>query len=361
MAKSEIHHFNTSFTTESGVELKSPQIAYRSWGTLNAAKDNVVFICHALTGNPDADVWFGGLIGTDKTINPEKHFIICTNILGSCYGSTGPTSINPETGKPWQADFPEITIRDIVRFNQKLLDKLEINGIELVVGGSLGGMTALEFAIMDDRVQSAALFAMGKSHSAWAIGISQAQRMAIYADKNWNDGFYDPEHPPAKGLAAARAMAMITYRTPENYAQKFGREVHPEKDIYQVESYLNYQGEKLVGRFDANTYVTLSKAMDTHDVSRGREGFEEVLGNVNKPILVVGFESDKLYPLVLVIGIDSDNLYPVEEQYELVRLIDNARYRRLKSLHGHDAFLIEFDQLNNELHSFYHSLIEVKP
>lgn len=339
MAKPEIHSFRTSFTTESGVELQNPKIAYRSWGTLNKNKDNVVFICHALTGNPDADIWFGGLIGSDKTINPKKHFIICTNILGSCYGSTGPGSINPETGKTWQADFPEITIRDIVRFNQKLLDDLGINGIELVVGGSLGGMTALEFAIMDKRVQSAALFAMGKAHSPWAIGISEAQRLAIYADANWNDGFYEQEKPPKKGLSAARAMAMITYRTPENYEQKFGREIHPEKDIYQVESYLNYQGKKLVDRFDANTYITLSKAMDSHDVSRNRGSFEEVLGNLNKPILIVGFESDKLYP--------------INEQKELAELIPNSKLAELESPFGHDAFLIEFDQLNTQLHSFF--------
>lgn len=339
MATPEIHNFRTSFTTECEVELQNPKIAYRSWGTLNENKDNVVFICHALTGNPDADIWFGGLIESDKTINPEKHFIICTNILGSCYGSTGPASINPETGKAWQADFPEITIRDIVRFNQKLLDDLGINGIELVVGGSLGGMTALEFSIMDKRVQSAALFAMGKAHSPWAIGISEAQRLAIYADANWNDGFYNPETPPAKGLAAARAMAMITYRTPENYEQKFGRKVHPEKDVYQVESYLNYQGEKLVGRFDANTYVTLSKAMDTHDVSRDRGSFKEVLGNLNKPVLIVGFESDKLYP--------------INEQKELAELIPNSKLAELESPFGHDAFLIEFDQLNTQLHSFF--------
>jgi homoserine O-acetyltransferase len=152
MTKPLIHSFESSFTTESGVEITDPVISYRSWGKLNTEKDNVVFICHALTGNTDADVWFGGLIGTDKTINPDKHFIICTNILGSCYGSTGPESINPETGKAWQADFPDITIRDIVRFNQKLLDELGITGIKLVVGGSLGGMTALEFALIDDRV-----------------------------------------------------------------------------------------------------------------------------------------------------------------------------------------------------------------
>ncbi|MEX0844975.1 MAG: homoserine O-acetyltransferase [Balneolaceae bacterium] len=346
MAETINHKLKKSFFTESGYEIKNPEIAYRSWGNLNSLNDNVILICHALTGNTDANDWFGGLIGKGKSIDPEKHFILCPNIVGSCYGSTGPTSINPDTGKAYQADFPEITIRDIVRFNQLLLDDLDINGIELVIGGSLGGMTALEFVIMDDRVQSAALLAMGKAHSPWAIGISQAQRLAIYADEHWNDGFYSPENPPAKGLAAARAMAMITYRSPENYELKFGRDIHPQKQLYQVESYLNYQGQKLVDRFDANTYITLSHAMDTHDVSRNRGSFEEVLGNIHKPVLVVGFKSDKLYP--------------INEQKELAELIPNSTFASLDSPYGHDAFLIEFDQLNTQLTSFFHSLTEVK-
>lgn len=340
------HTFKDSFITESGVEIPQPRIVWRTWGKLNKAKDNVVFICHALTGNPHADDWFGGLIGSGKSIDPKKHFIICPNILGSCYGTTGPASFNPKTGKAWQADFPEITIRDIVRFNQKLLDELEINKIELVIGGSLGGMTALEFAIMDERIQRAALFAMGKAHTPWAIGISEAQRLAISADKNWNHGFYDQDQPPAKGLAAARAMAMITYRTPENYQQKFGREIHPEKEIFQVESYLNYQGKKLVERFDANAYISLTKAMDSHDISRGRGTFEGVLGDLRRPVLIVGFNSDKLYP--------------IEEQRELEKLIPSSHLAELESPYGHDAFLIEFDQLNIELQKFYHSLTEVQ-
>lgn len=343
----KITTLNKSWTTESGYSFGQVDIAWKSWGTLNKNRDNVILICHALTGHAAADEWFSGLFDKGGILNPKKHFILCINIPGSCYGSTGPASINPETGKPWQADFPDITIRDIVAFQQLLLDHWDIQGIELVIGGSLGGMTALEFAIMDDRIKSAALFAMGKAHSPWAIGISQSQRLAIYADERWNNGFYDPKNPPVKGITAARAMAMLTYRTPENYAQKFGREVHPEKEIYQVESYLNYQGEKLAGRFDANSYITLTKAMDSHDVSRGRGSFEEVLGGVHQPVLVVGFESDKLYPL--------------SEQQELAKLIHNSRLAELKSPYGHDSFLIEFDLLNTQLHSFYHSLTEVKP
>lgn len=340
----KITTLNKSWTTESGHTFPTVDIAWKSWGTLNEKRDNVILICHALTGHAAADEWFSGLFDEDGILDPEKQFILCINVPGSCYGSTGPTSINPKTGKAWQADFPEITIRDIVTFQQLLLDEWNIQGIELALGGSMGGMTALEFAIMDERVKSAALFVMGKAHAPWAIGISQAQRMAIYADENWKEGYYDLEHPPVKGLAAARAMALITYRAPENYKKKFGREIHPEKKIYQVESYLNYQGQKLTQRFDANTYIILSKAMDSHDVSRGRTCFEEVLGNLLKQILIVGF--------------DSDLLYPIEEQRELAALLANAQLAELKSPYGHDAFLIEFEQLNQQLNTFYHSLIK---
>ncbi|MEX2477008.1 MAG: homoserine O-acetyltransferase [Gracilimonas sp.] len=342
----KITHLKKSWTTESGHTFDDVDIAWKSWGKLNENRDNVILICHALTGHAAADEWFSGLFDESGILDPKKHFILCINAPGSCYGSTGPITINPKTGKAWQADFPEITIRDIVTFQQLLLDEWKITGVELALGGSMGGMIALEFALMDDRIRSAALFVMGKAHSPWAIGISEAQRMAIYAGENWNNGFYSQENPPKKGLAAARAMAMITYRTPENYEYKFRRDIHPEKKIYQVQSYLNYQGQKLTERFDANTYVILSKAMDSHDVSRGRGSFETVLGNLNKPILVVGFESD--------------NLYPIHEQKELSELIPNSTFAALESPYGHDAFLIEFEQLNKQLKTFYHSLIKTK-
>ncbi|MFP8487603.1 homoserine O-acetyltransferase [Gracilimonas sp. Q87] len=337
-----ITNLKKSWTTESGYTFDEVDIAWKSWGKLNENKDNVILICHALTGHAAADEWFSGLFDEAGILDPDHQFILCVNSPGSCYGSTGPTSINPKTDKVWQGDFPAITIRDIVTFHQLLLDEWDIQGIELVLGGSMGGMTALEFAIMDDRVQSAALFVMGKAHSPWAIGISEAQRLAIQADQNWENGFYNPEEPPLKGLAAARAMAMITYRTAKNYEEKFSRKIHPDKHIFQVESYLHYQGKKLGDRFDANTYITLSKAMDTHDVSRGRGSHKEVLGNLKKPVLIVGF--------------DSDRLYPIHEQRELADLIPNSTLAELSSPFGHDAFLIEFDQLNAQLKPFYHSL-----
>lgn len=343
-----IHKFKQPFVTESGFSFPDPEVAYKTWGQLNKARDNVVVIFHALTGNADADIWFKGLFEAEGYVDPKHHFVICINVLGSCYGTTGPTSINPHTGGPYRADFPRITIRDIVRLQQKLLDKLDIKEIELIIGGSLGGMQALEFCVMDDRPRSAVLIGMGKAHRPWAIGISHAQRCAIFTDPNWKDGYYDAEHPPADGLSVARMIAMNSYRSPEDYDQKFGRDSQPNRkdQQFQVESYLSYQGDKLVNRFDANSYVRLTQAMDTHDVARGRSSYRQVLKNIQIP--------------VAVIGIDTDLLYPPEEQKELASLIPNAFYYEVKSPHGHDAFLIEFEQMNKFLSSFKHETAKIE-
>ncbi|HET6528895.1 MAG TPA: homoserine O-acetyltransferase [Balneolaceae bacterium] len=332
------HTFKKPFVTESGFSIPEPTIAYQSWGALNKARSNVILACHALTGDASADEWFDGLFGPGKPLDPDRHFIICANVLGSCYGSTGPTSINPKSGKAYRTDFPAITIRDMVRLQQQLLDELHISNIEMVIGGSMGGMQALEWSIMDERVQSAVLIGMGKSHSPWAIGISHTQRQAIYNDPNWNGGFYQEEHRPEKGLALARMIAMNSYRQPADFDQKFGRRLQGESKQFQVESYLDYQGQKLAKRFDAVSYVRLTQAMDSHDVARNRSTYKQVLAKINIPILVI--------------GIDSDLLYPVQEQHELAELLPNARYRKLSSAYGHDAFLIEFDQLNRIITPF---------
>lgn len=338
MSHQQKHTFSDPFVTENGATLPSPTVTYQTWGSLNQSRDNVTLVCHALTGNTQADEWFSGLFGAGKPLDPSEQFIICPNVLGSCYGTTGPTSKNPQTNRPYRADFPEITIRDMVRLQQQLLDELNITGIELLIGGSMGGMQVLEWCIMDDRPQSAILIGMGKAHRPWAIGISHTQRQAIYNDPHWNDGYYTEEHQPEQGLALARQIAMISYRSEADYRQKFGRQRQAENHQFEVESYLNYQGQKLVARFDAASYVRLTQAMDSHDVGRNRASYSNVLGNIQIPTLVV--------------GIDTDNLYPLEEQYDLVRLLPNARYRTLKSPHGHDAFLIEFEQLNNIIRPF---------
>lgn len=326
------------FITEAGVRFEQPEVAYKTWGTLNKERDNVILICHALTGHAAADEWFPGIFGEDSIADPSSHFIICINVPGSCYGSLGPWSVNPETGQPWRGDFPEITIRDMVRFQQLVLDQLGITGIEQVIGGSMGGMQALEFTIMDRRIRTATLIAMGKAHTPWAIGISQAQRAAITADAGWKNGFYEKGNGPHRGLAAARMMAMITYRTPDDYTRKFGRKLQNEDGEFQVESYLSYQGEKLANRFDALTYLALTRAMDTHDIARGRGTYEQVLNRVEIP--------------VQVIGINSDHLYPPIEQEELAELFPNGRYHEIQSVYGHDAFLIEFEQLNTIIKPF---------
>ncbi len=341
MSNFSLHTSKRAFITETGYRFDEAEFAYHTWGKLNTNKDNVVLICHALTGNSDAEDWFSGLFHENSFIDLNKHFVVCINNLGSCYGSTGPWSINPATGNPYRADFPNITIRDLACYHQHFLDDFGINGIELVIGGSMGGMIALELAILDQRIKSLCLMAMGKSHSPWAIGISHAQRMAIYADKNWKDGWYEKDTPPAKGLAAARSLAMITYRTAENYRQKFDRDFNKENEIFEVESYLTYQGEKLVSRFDALSYIRLTEAMDTHDIARNRFSAEQVLSSLNIP--------------VLVIGIESDLLYPTDEQKELAALIPNAIYKEINSPYGHDAFLIEFEQINECLKPFFKS------
>ncbi|NBB75932.1 MAG: homoserine O-acetyltransferase [Bacteroidetes bacterium] len=320
------------FQTESGFTFKNAEAAYKTWGSLNRERNNVVLICHALTGHAAADEWFSGIFGKGKICDPETHFILCINVPGSPYGSVGPWSRDPATGQPYRERFPEITIRDMVRFQQKLLDQLGIRGIELVIGGSLGGMQALEFLVMDERVDSAALIAMGKAHSPWAIGISHAQRTALLSDPEWKNGRYKRGEGPKNGLAAARMMAMITYRSPNDYERKFSRNRQTDSPLFEVESYLDYQGQKLAERFDAHSYIILTKAMDTHDVSRDRESFEEVLNQIEKPVRVIGF--------------DSDHLYPTHEQKELASLLGNADYLEISSPYGHDAFLIEFDQLN---------------
>jgi len=327
----QTYNLKNPFTTESGYTFKKSCIAYKTWGNLNTSRDNVVVIFHALTGNAGADEWFYGLFETSDIIDINHHFVICMNTLGSCYGSTGPASINPDTGGPYRGVFPKITIRDIVAHQQHLLDAMDIEGIEFVIGASMGGMQALEFCIMDERARAAILIGMSKAHSAWAVGISHAQRRAIQNDANWNGGHYTDDNPPSGGLGAARMMAMISYRSFDQYRERFGRALQPGSNQFQVESYLDYQGKKLADRFDAWSYIRLTEAMDSHDIARNRGSYKQVLGNISIP--------------VQVIGIRSDNLYPPAEQKELKALLPHASYHELDSPYGHDAFLIEFETM----------------
>jgi len=326
------------FPLELGGVLPGVEVGYRTWGKLDAEGSNAVVICHALTGSADADRWWTRMFGPGRALDPEHDFVVCSNILGSCYGTTGPTSIDPATGEAWRGTFPRITIRDMVRVQHALVSALGVKRIRLVIGGSLGGMQVLEWALLHPgMVDAIAFIAASARHSAWCIGHSEAQRQAILADPRWRGGRYDPADPPSAGLAAARMAAMLTYRSPASLEQRFARRPEAE-DLFAVQSYLRYQGDQLVERFDPATYVTLIDAMDTHDVTRGRGDLDDVLRGVAQPALVV--------------SIDSDVLYWPSEQREVARLLPHARLAVLDSPHGHDAFLIDVDRLNEIVADF---------
>jgi homoserine O-acetyltransferase len=319
------------FQLELGGALPELRVAYRTWGALDRERANAVVICHALTGSADADRWWTRMFGPGRAFDPERDFVVCSNLLGSCYGTTGPASIDPASGTPYGGRFPEITIRDMVEVQHALVRALGVRRVRMVIGGSLGGMQALEWALLHpDLVDSLAFIASTARHSAWAIGFSEAQRQAIFSDPRWRGGQYRPEEPPTAGLAAARMQAMLTYRSAPSFEERFGRRQQAE-DLFAVESYLRYQGQQLVDRFDAATYVTLTRAMDTHDVTRGRGDLDQVLRGIRQPTLVV--------------SIDSDVLYWPSEQREVARLVPGSRFAILDSPQGHDAFLIDVERL----------------
>lgn len=336
------------FRLENGDSLQNLRIAYRTWGTLAPTRDNAVLICHALTGSADADEWWEGVFGSGRAIDPEHDFVICSNVLGSCYGTTGPTSPSPPGGSHWGPSFPDVTVRDMVRLQGILLDALGVDRLRLVIGGSLGGMQALEWAATyPERVDAFVAIATSGRHSPWCISLSEAQRSAIQADSRWKDGWYTPNEQPEQGLSAARMMAMCSYRSPRSLDEKFGRDTDENAGIFQAESYLRYQGQKLANRFDANAYIKLTKAMDSHDLGRGRGDYHEVLRSIPTPGLVV--------------AIDSDLLYPPAEQQELAFGIPGAKLAWIRSPHGHDSFLIETEQLNQSVTVFRENQARQQP
>jgi homoserine O-acetyltransferase len=325
------------FVLESGARLPSVRVAYRTWGRLDEHGGNAVLVCHALTGSADVDRWWGALLGPGRALDPERDFVVCSNVLGGCYGTTGPTSPRPD-GRAWGAAFPDVSVRDIVRVQAALLEELGVRRLRLVVGGSLGGMQVLEWALVfPARVAAIAPIATSARHSAWQIAISETQRQAIAADPRFRGGHYPEDDPPAAGLAAARQVAMFSYRSRESLDARFGRE-RAADGRYAVEAWLDHHGRALVDRFDANSYLTLTKAMDTHDVGRGRGGWREALAAVVAPALVV--------------SIDSDVLYPPAEQEQLAAALPDARLVTLRSPHGHDAFLIEGEAVNALVRAF---------
>ncbi|MEM0994530.1 MAG: homoserine O-acetyltransferase [Bacteroidota bacterium] len=323
------------FETESGFIFPELDIAYHTYGRLNLAQDNVIWVCHALTASSDAADWWDGLIGSGKLFDPERYFIVCANMLGSSYGATNSSSINPFNGKKYSRNFPLITIRDMVRSHQILQQHLGIKRIHLILGGSMGGQQALEWAVdapnLFDRV---AIVASNAKHSAWGIAFNESQRMALEADPTL---YTDAEEAGRKGLEAARAIAMLSYRHYISYEQT-QTDTDGRIDDFQASSYQRYQGHKLWKRFDAGAYITLGKAMDNHDLGRGRGGLVAALQSIKAPTLVV--------------GIQSDVLFPVSEQKFIAQHILNAQFEVIDSIYGHDGFLIEYETLTHLLAKF---------
>ncbi|HEY4798019.1 MAG TPA: homoserine O-acetyltransferase [Bacteroidia bacterium] len=325
----QIYRHNDAFRLESGAELPCLEIAFHTYGELNRKKDNAVWICHALTASSHAADWWSGLVGDGKIFDPKKYFIVCANILGSCYGSSGPLSVNPKTGKKYYSEFPQVTIRDMVKAHNLLRKHLGIEKIFIGAGGSMGAYQLLEWMVIEPKLfQRTVLMNTGPKESAWGISIHTAQRLAIEADATWKNNSDDAG---AKGLKAARAIGMLTYRNYETFAAQQTDEDDEKLDNYKASSYINYQGEKLVKRFNAYSYWLLTKSMDSHNLARGRKKIESVLKTIRTK--------------TMVIGMSSDILCPNAEQKFLVKHLSNATLKIVDSSYGHDGFLIEWEKL----------------
>ena len=324
------------FRLESGQELKGLEIAYHLSGDPTLRDRPLVWVFHALTGNSKPSDWWGGIVGPGKVLDPEHAVIVCANMIGSCYGSTGPTSINPLTGKPWLRDFPLVTVRDMVKAHALLRDHLGIRHIDLAIGSSMGAFQGLEWAIAEpDTIKTLFFIAAGARCSPWAKAFNEAQRMAIQADPTF---FGDDPGGGRNGLKAARAIGMVSYRSHEAFQKTQADPENGQTDSFRACSYQQYQGEKLARRFNAYAYHALTKAFDSHDAGRGRGGLKAALGRITAK--------------THCISIASDLLFPVHEMEEVARLIPGATHRIIESLYGHDGFLVENEKLEAIIRDF---------
>lgn len=337
MSKTAIFNHSEVFLLESGQTISNLTLAYQTFGTLNPQKTNVIWVCHALTANADVSDWWSGLFGEGKILDPTRYFIVCANNLGSCYGSTNALSTNTITNTPYFHQFPLITIKDIANSLELLRKYLQISTIKTLIGGSMGGQIAMEWAILNpDVAKNLILLATNAFHSAWGIAFNETQRMAIQTDTTWQ---HSTEDAGKIGLKTARAIALLSYRNYFTYqtAQKETQNI--KTDAFKSASYQQYQGEKLVKRFNAYAYWTLSKAMDSHNVGRGYK-------NVQIPL-------KKIKAKTLIIGISSDVLFPLEEQLVLQQYIPDAFFVEIQSLYGHDGFLIEYQQISTTIQEYF--------
>lgn len=324
----EIFHSKEIFPLESGEYLPEFHIKFNTFGQINKAKDNVIWVIHALTANSNPIEWWPGIVGPNCPIDTNKYHIICANCLGSHYGSTSPLSINPETNEPYYHTFPMVTNRDIVNAFDKLRIHLGLEKIMMITGASLGGQQVLEWIVKcPDLFENAVILATNAKHSPWGIAFNESQRLAIESDQTWKTS--SPE-AGKHGLKAARSIALLSYRTPSGY--NITQEDNEYKlDGFKVQTYQRYQGDKLVKRFNAFSYYALTKAMDSHNLGRGRGSIEKVLGGINIKLTCIGISSDLLFPLI--------------EQKYLVDFIPEAKLIVIDSVLGHDGFLTEHVQV----------------
>ncbi len=330
-------HHKENFQLENGGHLPGFQLKYTTAGRLNADRSNVIWVCHALTGSSDFTDWWEKLFTADSPFDPSKNFIICANVLGGCYGSTGPLSYDPRDGQPYYHNFPDVTLRDVALAFDLLRQHLKIERVHTLLGGSLGGQQVVEWAVLRPEIFRFIIpIACNAKHSPWGIAFNEAQRMAIKADATWKEN--DPR-AGIEGMKAARAIGMISYRQYETYGETQGEKNNEVVDDFRASTYQRYQGDKLANRFNAFTYWHLSKMMDSHNVGRSRESVESALGSIRAK--------------TLVIGIDSDILFPVGEQEFLAANIPGATLEVIRSLYGHDGFLVEFDLMKKIIKHFY--------
>ncbi|MFA9372198.1 MAG: homoserine O-acetyltransferase [Labilibaculum antarcticum] len=321
---------------ESGESLKELELTYHTYGEYDPKRNNVIWVCHALTANSDVFDWWEGLFGENDLFNPKDYFIICDNTLASCYGSTGPLSKNPDNGQAYYHDFPQLTVRDLVGAHEILRKHLKIERIHMMIGSSLGGMQAMEWAYqLNGKLDNLAILASNAKHSPWGIAFNESQRMAIEVDPTWKESNAEAG---LNGMRVARSIALLSYRTYSTYDHSQQENEEGKTDNYRASSYQRYQGEKLARRFNAYAYWHLSKIMDSHDIGRGRDGLVAALNEITSR--------------TLVIGVNSDQIFPIQEQRFLANNIPNAEFLEINSIYGHDGFLLEQEQLTQVLKTF---------
>lgn len=332
----ETVHFNDIIELEGGGVLKGVDVAFHAYGTMNNERSNVIWVCHALTANSDVEAWWPGMVGPGQLFDTNRYFVICANIPGSCYGTSGPLSLNPETGEAYYSDFPMVSVRDMVKVHQLLRNHLRISRIFMITGGSLGGQQALEWAVTEpDLFDYLVPIATNAIASPWGIAFNESQRMALEADCSFGKR---EEGAGNAGMRAARSIALLSYRTGHAYNKTQEDENKNLLEGFRAASYQRYQGDKLVKRFNAYSYYFLSKALDSHNLGRNRGGVDNALKGIKAK--------------TLALGIETDLLFPVNEQKRIATGVPGGHYVEIESFYGHDGFLLEVEKITHAVRAF---------